>query len=195
MEYYKSDIKAFLDYLKVQLKKSKVEVHLNTEATPELVKKIMPDAVIIAVGASPVIPHIPGIDKRHVITFYDAIEHMDKIGQNVVIIGGGTIGAEIGLELSLLHQKNVTIIELGGEIAAQGNMLYKIALRQKMQQASTLNTMLKTTCQEIKEDVVVVKTSDGEEKIIKADTVIIATGLKPNKSVAEVFMGLYQKHL
>ncbi|MEG6567925.1 FAD-dependent oxidoreductase [Thermoanaerobacterium saccharolyticum] len=190
MEYYKSDIKAFLDYLKVQLKKSKVEVHLNTEATPELVKKIMPDAVIIAVGANPVIPHIPGIDKQHVISFYDAIEHMDKIGQNVVIIGGGTIGAEIGLELSLLQQKNVTIIELAEEIAAQGNMLYKIALCQKMQQASTLNTMLKTTCQEIKEDVVVVKTSDGEEKFIKADTVIIATGLKPNKSVAESFYGI-----
>jgi len=190
MEYYKSDIKAFLDYLKVQLKKSKVEVHLNTEATPELVKKIMPDAVIIAVGANPVIPHIPGIDKQHVISFYDAIEHMDKIGQNVVIIGGGTIGAEIGLELSLLQQKNVTIIELAEEIAAQGNMLYKIALCQRMQQASTLNTMLKTTCQEIKEDVVVVKTSDGEEKFIKADTVIIATGLKPNKSVAESFYGI-----
>lgn len=190
MEHYKSDIKAFLDYLKVQIRKSNVEVRLNTEATPELIKKIMPDAVIVAVGASPVMPQIPGIDKRHVVNFYDAIEHEDRIGQNVVIIGGGTIGAEIGLELSLLKHRNVTIIELAEEIAAQGNMLYKIALRQKIEQASSLNIMLKTTCREINEGSVVVKTDGGEEKTVKADTVIIATGLKPNKSVAESFFGI-----
>jgi 2,4-dienoyl-CoA reductase-like NADH-dependent reductase (Old Yellow Enzyme family)/thioredoxin reductase len=190
MEHYKKDIKAFLDYLKAQIKKSNVEVHLETEVTPELVKKVMPDALIIAVGASPATPRIPGIEKRHVINFYHAIEHEDKIGQNVVIIGGGTIGAEIGLELSLLKRKNVTIIELTGEIASQGNMLYRIALHQKIKQANTLNIMLKTACQEIREDGVVVKTSDGEEKFICADTVIIATGMKPNKSAAESFYGI-----
>ncbi len=190
MEYYKVDIKAYLDYLKAQLNKSSVEVHLNTEATPDMIKEIMPDAVIVAVGADPVMPYIPGIDKHHVINFYDAIEHEDKIGKHIVIIGGGTIGAEIGLELASLKGKNVTIVEIAEELAAQGNMLYKIALRQKMEQADTLKTMLKTACQEIKEDGVVVKTKDGEEKFIKADTVIIATGLKANKMVAESFYGI-----
>lgn len=190
MEQYKVDIKAYLEYLKTQLGKSNITVHLNTEATPETIKEIMPDAVIVAVGSNPVTPQIPGIDKPLVINFYDAIEHEDKIGKEVVIIGGGTIGTEIGLELALLQQKNVTVVELSGELAAQGNMLYKIALRQKIEQADTLKIMLETTCREIKEDGVLIKTQQGEEKFIKADTVIIATGLKPNKSVAESFYGI-----
>ncbi|MGB8454579.1 MAG: FAD-dependent oxidoreductase [Anaerocolumna sp.] len=190
MEHYKVDIMAYLDYLKAQLKKSGIEVYLSTEATPELLKEIMPDAVIVAVGSTPFTPTIPGIDKKLVMNFYDAIEQEDRVGQEVVILGGGTIGAEIGLELASLRQKNVTVVELADEIAAQGNMLYKIALRQKIEQAHTLNFMLNTGCQEIQEDGVVVKTKLGEEKFIKADTVIIATGLRPNKTVADSFYGI-----
>ncbi len=189
-EYYKSDIKAYMDYLRAQIKKSNIEVHLDTKATPEMVKEIMPDALIVAVGSNPFIPKIPGIGSRNVIGFYEAIEREDKIGQEVVVLGGGTIGAEIGLELSSLHRKKVTIVELGKEIAAQGNMLYRIALRQKIQQAGTLNIMLNTGCQEIKEEGIMVKTNAGEEKFIKADTVIIATGLKPNKAAADSFYGI-----
>lgn len=190
MEYYKEDIKSFLNYLKTQLKKSNVEVHLNTEATPEIIKKIKPDAVIVAVGSNPVTPNIPGVHRQNVINFYNAIEHEDKVGQNVVIIGGGTIGAEIGLEYASLKKKNVTIIELTDKIASQGNMLYKIALRQKMDQASTLNVMLKTTCQEIREDGVMVKTNDDEQKFIKSDTVIVAAGLRANEPAADNFYGI-----
>lgn len=190
MEHYKEDIKAFLNYLEAQLKKSNVEVHLNTEATPEVLKKINPDAVLIAVGSNPLTPNITGVHRQNVINFYDAIEHEDKVGQNVIIIGGGTIGAEIGLEYASLKKRNVTIIELTDKIASQGNMLYRIALRQKMDQASTLNVMLKTTCSEIREDGVIVKTNDNEEKFLKADTVIIAAGLRANEPVAESFYGI-----
>ncbi|MFZ7132568.1 MAG: FAD-dependent oxidoreductase [Eubacteriales bacterium] len=190
MEHYKIDIKAYVDYLETQLKKSNITIHLNTEAAPETIKAIMPDALIIAVGSKPFTPPIPGTDKKHVINFYHAIEHKKEIGQDVVIIGGGSIGVEIGLELAELKKKNVTVVELSRDIAVQGNMLYKIALRQKIEQADTLNILLETGCQEIQDEGVIIKMRDGEEKFIKADTVIIATGLKPNKAVADSFYGI-----
>jgi len=190
MEYYKADIKAYLAYLKVQLKKSNVSLQLNTEATPDMIRDLQPDAIIIAVGSNPMIPPLKGINQDHVMGFYDAIAHEEHIKKEVVIIGGGTIGAEIGLELASLKEKQVTIVELSGELATQGNMLYKIALRQKMEQTSTLKVMLETSCQEIKEDGVIIKTKDGEEKFIKAETVIIAAGLKANKSIADSFYGI-----
>ena len=79
---------------------------------------------------------------------------------------------------------------MASELAAQGNMLYKIALRHKMEQAKTLHVMMETGCQEITEEGVRVKTKDGEEVFLPADTVIISTGVRANKAVAESFYGI-----
>lgn len=190
MEYFKVEIKAYLEYLKTQIGKEDIDLRLNTEATPEMIRELQPDALIVAVGALPAKPPIPGIDSPNVIGFYEAIEKEESIGQDVVIIGGGTIGAEIGLELSLLKKKNVTIVEMINELAVQGNMLYKIGLRHKMDEAETLHIMLKAGCQEITPDSVRVKDKDGKEVILPADTVIIATGVRADKKTAESFYGI-----
>ncbi len=59
----KGDINLFLDYLKGQIKKSKVKVELKKEATPAAVTAFTPDAVIVATGSTPVhsgYPRCPG---------------------------------------------------------------------------------------------------------------------------------------
>lgn len=190
MEHFKEDIKAYLEYLKTQIGKADIDVRLNTKAEPDFIRKLKPDALIVAVGALPSRPPIPGIDDPKVIGFYDAIEHEELIGQNVVIIGGGTIGAEIGLELSLLKKKNVTIVEMTHELAVQGNMLYKIGLRHKMNEARTLHVMLEAGCQEITPHGVHVRAKEGKEVFLPADTVIIATGVHADRRTAESFYGI-----
>lgn len=190
MEHFKVEVKAYLDYLKTQIGKANIDLRLNTAATPELVQQLDPDALIVAIGALPVKPPILGIDSPNVIGFYEAIEREESIGQNVVIIGGGTIGAEIGLELSLLKKKNVTIVEMINELAVQGNMLYKIGLRHKMNEAETLHVMLEANCQEITPTNVRVKNKEGQEIRLPADTVIIATGVRADKNTAESFYGI-----
>lgn len=189
-EKYKQDIKAYLDYLKAQLEKSSVTVKLNTDATVETVKELHPDTIMIAVGAEPFVPPIKGIHSKNVIGFYEAIEHGERIGRRVVVIGGGTIGAEIALELAALEKKDVSIVEMTDEIAAQGNMLYKIGLRQHMEAAKSLKVYRNTSCQEITDTEVLVKEKDGTEKTLPADTVIIATGVRAKKAEAEKFYGI-----
>lgn len=189
-QHYKEDIRLYLKYLIGQVEKHSIEVQLNTTATSDLVEAMHPDAIFVAVGAEPNIPPIKGIENSNVIGFYEAITVPDKVGQDVVVIGGGSIGAEIGLEFAELMEKDVTIIELTDTIAAQGNMLYRIALRQKMEATKKLRTMLKTSCQEIKADGVVALSKDGQEEFIKADTVIIATGVSPRKKLGESFYGI-----
>ncbi len=190
MEHFKVDIKAYLEYLKVQIGKSAIDLRLNTEASPKLIRSLAPDVVIVAVGALPVKPPIPGIDSKNVMSFYEAIEHEERIGRNVVIIGGGTIGAEIGLELSLLKEKNVTIIEMLNELAVQGNMLYKIGLRHKMGEAESLHVMLEAGCRKITEEGVYVRDKKGVEIFLPADTVIIAAGVRADRALAESFYGI-----
>lgn len=190
MEYYKEDIKAYLNYLKKQLSKSAVKVRLNTMADRKLIQELQPDALIIACGAEPVQLKLTGVDLPHVMNFYEAIEHEDSIKENVVIIGGGTIGAEIGLELAELKGKHVTIVEMGDTLAAQGNMLYKIALRQKYDQLNNIKVHYQSICKEINEIGVVIAHQDGSLEEVKADTVIMAVGVRANRKMIDSFYGI-----
>lgn len=189
-EYYKEDIKRYLKYLRKQIDKADIQMRLGEEATREKVTALKPDSIIIAVGAEEVMPPIPGIDKTCVMLGTEAIEHEEKIGNRIVIIGGGTIGAEIGLEQALIHKKDVTIIEMGKELAPQGNMLYKIALNQKIKQADTLNVKLESTCQEINDDKVIIRDNKNQSYELSVDTVIVCTGVRSRSSIAEEFYGI-----
>lgn len=190
-EHYKVDIGRYLNYLKTQLNKSNVDVRLNCEATPEYVKSLNPDALVIAVGGEPLVLPIKGVELPNVMTYENAINYEEKIGKNVVIVGGGTIGLELAIELSELKNRNTTIIELTNELAAQGNMLYRIALRQKYESLENpLDIRLETRVIEIKENEVLAKTKDGYIENINADTVILCTGVKPKHNLVHSFYGI-----
>lgn len=192
-EHFKVEIGRLVRYYEAQLKKSHVNVQLNFEATPEKVKAFAPDALIIAVGGSEVVPPIPGITGENIMTGTAAIENAESLGDKLVVLGGGTIGAEIALEQALIHKKDVTVVELGPELAAQGNELYKIALRQKMQEAQGLTVLLETKCAGIKEQHCHLITKNGGTRTLSFDQLIICTGLRPQRSLAESFYGIAEQ--
>ena len=130
------------------------------------------------------------IDKKLVISATHALEIEDQLKGNIIILGGGTVGAEIALEQSLIHKNNVSIIELGDELATQGNMLYKIGLRQTMEKCESLTTYLNTQCTEVKDNSVIIKNEAGIIKEIPADKVIVCTGMKSLNILAESFYGI-----
>jgi len=184
---YKQDLRRYRDYLLTQIKKSKVEVRLNTEATPELVKELEPEALIVAVGAELVTPPIPGVE--HARQAVEAYPDLNKMKGKIVVIGGGTIGSEMGLELAE-RGNEVHIVEITDKLAEKGNMLYRIAIRQHMEKCETLHTMTETKCKEIRKDGVVVEGKDGKEQFLEADYVLLATGLRSRKDLAHSFFGI-----
>lgn len=191
-EHYKNEVYRFLEYLNVQMKKSNVEVMCSTEATPEFVRKHNPDKLLIAVGSREVKPPIPGLEQDTVWMGTESIGKEQEMGDSIVILGGGTIGSEIALELSLIHKKHVTIVEMGNELAAQGNILYKIALRQKMEQTDRLRVLLNTRCQKIEGNQMYITDNQGETGHIEFDQVIICTGVRSNHETAESLYGIVQ---
>ena len=70
-----------------------VQVRLNTEATPELVKALNPSAVFLACGADPIVPDIP-YDGTEVYTFADVLSGNVSLKGRVAVIGGGLVGLE-----------------------------------------------------------------------------------------------------
>jgi len=64
---FKADLKKFCDVLIQRVKNRGIRVMYNTEVTPDTVKEIGPDHLIIAAGAEPIIPRIPGFENKKVV--------------------------------------------------------------------------------------------------------------------------------
>jgi 2,4-dienoyl-CoA reductase (NADPH2) len=83
-----------------QLNKLGVQVNLGREVNAQLIDQEKPDSVIIATGAEPLLPDIPGIKRDNVITAWEALENKEPIGRRVVVLGGGSVGCETAVYLA-----------------------------------------------------------------------------------------------
>lgn len=185
---YKEDLMKYREYLKQQLAKSNVDIRCSTKADPELVKSLQPDHVILAMGAEFITPRIPGVEyAKQAVTLYD--KGIDSASGKYVIIGGGTIGSELGLELAERNCE-VVVVEMGNELSAKGNTLYKIALNQHIRKCPTFKAMLESQVLEIFDNGVKIKDKEGNIQFVEADHILLAVGLRSKKEEALQFYGI-----
>ncbi|MDR0839610.1 MAG: FAD-dependent oxidoreductase, partial [Oscillospiraceae bacterium] len=187
----KTDMKKYVAWLKREVAKDKYKatIKLNTAATKEILDKENFDALIIAVGAEPVIPRIPGYDKKHVSWASDAELGKTFVGDNIVIIGAGSIGIEAAFDFDSLGKK-VTLIELLETDAARESLF-----RSGGQGGNELLALLNekeipiyygTSAQEILDDKVICKNAKtGETFELAADTVLYSVGMKPRYDLVD----------
>ena len=71
-------------------------------------------SIIIATGASPLVPKIPGLDEIDYLTS-ENIWNLKKLPKNFLIIGGGPIGMEMAQAFSRLGS-NVTVVEMAPKV-------------------------------------------------------------------------------
>ena len=157
-------------------------MRLNTEATKEILDKENFDALIIAVGAEPIFPKIPGIDKQHVSWAVDAELGNVPVGDKIVIVGAGTIGIEAAIDFKQAG-KDVTVIELA---EASSMIMAGGARGQQLQLIKDLNVPIHygTALTEIHDDKVIAKTGDAVGEF-SADTVLVAIGMKSRDDVVK----------
>ncbi|SHI04033.1 2,4-dienoyl-CoA reductase [Sporobacter termitidis DSM 10068] len=115
----KGEFATYPAWLLRQLKKLNVEIHLHTPVTAEVVKTLNPDKVIIATGAKPIIPNLPGIDLPNVVTAEDILRGRVDTGMNVLVAGGGMIGSETAAYLCVQCKSKVTVIEMLPDIGLE----------------------------------------------------------------------------
>jgi hypothetical protein len=86
----------------------------NTEVTPDLVREVGPDVVIIACGGELFVPPIKGANNAKVISVSDADLRRQPIGDKVVVLGGGLSGLECAIDLA--HEgRQVSVIDSQAE--------------------------------------------------------------------------------
>ncbi len=183
---FKLDMKDYLKYLQHQGAKAPARVLLNTEATKELLDREKYDALIIAVGAKPIIPRLPGIDKPHVHWAADADLGKVPVGRKVVIIGGGAVGVECAIQKAR-EGHEVEIVEMqptmDGLKATAGG-----AMDELLEALAELKIPIHTghKLEEVTDEAAVCRNLlTGGKVSLKADTVLLALGMTPNYDIAD----------
>ena len=187
---FKEDLRKFLDYQIHMVEKLGVEVRLNTEATPEMIAALHPDAVLSALGADPVIPGIPGVEGQNVLTateVYDLAREgrAEDIGRRVLVIGGGLVGCETALFLAEALHREVSLIEMTRYIAAEDYSIPRHALLERL--GAAVRCYAGVRCLAMEEGGAVVSDSYGNRGLLEADTIVLAAGMRARKAAAARF--------
>jgi 2,4-dienoyl-CoA reductase-like NADH-dependent reductase (Old Yellow Enzyme family)/thioredoxin reductase len=181
--------KDFKNYLVRQIEKSSVKVCLNTEATPEMLKPEEFDAVLVAAGAEPVVPKIPGIKGKNVVYSVDVFGKEDTLGKKVVVIGGGEVGVETGMHLAEKGHK-VTVLEMTKMLARDATPVHYYSMfKEAWEKLANFKYILQARCNGISKDQVTYLDENGKEQVIKTDSVVIAVGMKARDDLALQFYG------
>ena len=185
---FKWTLKNYKDYLIAQVQKRDIRIVMNTRVTPDIIADQY-DAVIAAVGAEPVIPRIPGVNGANVTVATDAIMHADKIGDQVVVIGGGEVGVETGMFFAQMG-KDVTVVEMRDELAADTTIMhYRSMFVDAWERIPTFHYVLNATAKEVADDHVVYTDKDGVDHTLPAQSVILSVGMRAKKDEALSFYG------
>ncbi|MFC2018540.1 FAD-dependent oxidoreductase [Chloroflexota bacterium] len=183
---YKEKWLRLVTYLATQLDKLNVAVRLNEEATASTVVAAQPDVVIVATGATPLVPDIPGIDGPNVATAISVLIGEKGVGQNVVVAGGGLIGCETA-ELVASKGKRVTILEKLSRIGDDIGMWNRWVILDRLARA---NIRMETDSRvEAITESGIKATKNGSPVFFGADSVVLALGMKADDRLARELEG------
>ena len=150
------------------------------------------DKLILATGSKPLVPPIKGVELENVFPikknaiYLQGIQDQLNLSKDVVVIGGGFIGAEMAEECKKHNPDlNVTIVEMQDHIL---KLVYDeefCVLAEDALSEQGINLMLNEQVTELVGNKVVnyVKLDSGKE--LKADMVILGIGAIPNTDLAE----------
>ncbi len=165
-----------------QCRDAGVEIRLNTRATKELVEKENPDAVIIAAGSRPLVLPIPGIDGDNVTIVNHYYLEKEKVGDEVVVLGGGLAGCEAAIHLAR-EGKKVTIVEMRDELAPDANVRHRPLLLKQIEGLAEVRTGLKGL--EVTAEGVICEDKEKQQHLVKGKSVICALGQRARTDVVE----------
>lgn len=176
----KTTVLAFRDYQARVLRELGVEVHTGTEVTPELIDTESPDVVLVATGAEPLVPPIPGIGGPNVIDAQEILYGRVAVapGERIAVVGGSATGCETA-EWLVEAGADVTIVEM---LPTVGQGIEQITRRHLLQglkrRGVTILTNAKVTMIEPNE-LLFERTDDGSPGALPVDRVALAVGWRP----------------
>jgi 2,4-dienoyl-CoA reductase-like NADH-dependent reductase (Old Yellow Enzyme family)/thioredoxin reductase len=181
---FKAEIGRLLEYWREEVADASIQIRLNAEVTPETVRGVRPDALIVAVGGTLRMPDIPGIDGSNVMNAVQAFLHPDPMREKTIaVLGGGDVGCECALFLAEFGCR-VTIVESLDELLQTEEVLSIRVDLLKMLEEAEIKAVTGAEPVAIHEEGVLVRLRDDEQLSLPADFVIVAIGMEPLSTLA-----------
>lgn len=159
-----------------------VEIRLNTEVTPEYAEKEQADVLILAVGSSPIVPPLPGIDGENVVVVNNYYLEKEKVTDSVVVLGGGLAGCECAIHLAQ-EGKTVHVVEMRDTLAPDANIRHRPILMQMIDKYVNVHTCYQGV--RVTAEGLVCKNSEGKEVLVPGTSVVCAVGQRANRAIVE----------
>lgn len=180
---FKWPIREFKEYLIRQLSSHHVKVTLNRVLTPDELVEMKADAVIVAAGAIPKIPPVPGASDengRLAGGLWNPLQvygRESELGRKVVIVGGADIGTETGMHLAD-KGLDVTILSRQKKLAEGSNRVhYYSMMRNYWKKQRNFHPILSATTIRVTPDTVKYRDKDRHTHILSCDSVIVCGGM------------------
>lgn len=184
---HKEDHLLLLRYLLGQLERLGVEVRCGEKVTADTVARARPDVVLVATGARPLAPPIPGADGPGVVTAWDVLGGLE-VGRRVLVVGGGLTGLETA-ELLAGAGREVVVVEMLGRAGADmgGTIRWHLMNRTK---GLNIRTFVSTRIKEVRPGGVVEVSREGADEVWEAfDTIVLACGVRPEDVLSSQLAG------
>lgn len=159
-----------------------VEIRLNTEVTAELAEKENADALIVAVGSTPLVPPIPGLDGENVVIVNDYYKQKEKVTDKVVVFGGGLAGCECAIHLGM-EGKEVHLVEMRNELAPDANVRHRPLLLKEIDKYVMVHTGCKGM--EVTKEGIICETEEKEQILVPGTSVICALGQRSRTDIVD----------
>ncbi len=182
------DLQAQLSYYKTMVTKLGIELKLNTEVNPKFMRSILHqyDVTVIAAGARVDLKAIPAPEKEGLlVSAQDVAMGKVKVGERVVVLGGGKIGLTLA-EFLKAKGTDVTVVEKDKRIAGDVIPSWKWRHTSWVEELK-IKTYTGSIVTKIGSGGVTVVNDQGEESFIETDTVIAASPRKGNQELFQEF--------
>jgi pyruvate/2-oxoglutarate dehydrogenase complex dihydrolipoamide dehydrogenase (E3) component len=153
------------------------------------------DAILVALGSEPIIPEIPGVKAGNVLAPIFVYGNR-TLGKNVVIIGGDQIGTETGMHLAeeghrvtVLATEKKSYSEATRTIIPYDSKEFYLSSVRWEPLGDAFSYIIDITIKTISEGKVIYADAKGNEKSVRADSVIVSAGRKPRQEEAMKFAG------
>lgn len=161
-----------------EVRKYGVKLIMGKEVSLEDVKENDPDVVIVATGALPMKPAIPGIDNPIVATGFDILSGKAKAGKSVVVIGGKRQGLTVA-EFLAERGSEVIIVEPSPALGSDMGFVRQMVITRRINEEPSITVRLKTSVERIGDHELVLQSEGIHETLRGIDSVIVAWQTAP----------------
>jgi 2,4-dienoyl-CoA reductase-like NADH-dependent reductase (Old Yellow Enzyme family)/thioredoxin reductase len=188
---FKEDMRKYLAWARrITMDMPNIDIRLSTEATEEGILKERPDVLLIAIGSSPTIPPVPGIDRKNVVWAGDVDIGRVQVGQTVLVVGAGLTGCETALNLALIGKKVAVIDMLPMERIASDTHPLNMTTLLSMLETNGVSITTETRLEAVTDNGALVSDKQGNKAEIPCHTVVLSIGVTPRSDLIGRFINL-----